>query len=433
MIGTAVLNVPGLPPESLKGKIFLGEQAPGPITGPPYKVYFVLESARYGQIVRIEGTVQPNLATGQLASTFPDQPQGPFRNIKLAFNGGLFASLANPIDCGTAATRSTFIPYSGNAPVALVNEEFVVDSNGVGGACPAAPPFSPAQSTSIEPGQGGAGSTFTLSLARPEGQQYVGSVKTVLPPGLVALIPTVAQCGEPQANLGTCSAASQIGTVAVAAGSGEPFVFHGKVYLTGPYEGAPFGLSIVVPAVAGPFVLPNVIARARIEVKSDTAQVIVTAAKVPTIVAGIPIRMRSLSISLNRQGFERNPTNCGVLATESTVGGFTPGGASATAISLHALPGGRLQHARVQAELLGEHRREAEQANGASLETTINQPSGQANIRSVLVQLPSQLPSRLSTLNKACPEATFAANPSAVRPAPTWAARVPTRRRSRPK
>jgi hypothetical protein len=50
-------------------------------------------------------------------------------------------------------------------------------------------------------------------------------------------------------------------------------------------------------------------------------------------------------------------------------------------------------------------------ADGAGLETTINQPAGQANIKGVLVQLPKQLPSRLTTLNKACPEKTFAANP----------------------
>ena len=410
VIGTVVLSVPGLPPESLKGRIFLGEEAAGPITGPPYKVYVTAESARYGQLVRLEGTVQPNLTTGQLASTFADQPQGPFTNIKLSFNGGLFANLANPLDCGTAATRSTFIPYSGNPPVPLVNE-FVVDRDGVGGACPAAPPFSPTQSTSNEPGQGGTGNTFTLSLERPEGQQYVDSTRTVMPPGLVALIPTATQCQEPQANLGTCTSASQIGTVAVAAGSGEPFVFHGKVYLTGPYEGAPFGLSIVVPAVAGPFVLPNVITRARIDVKSDTAQVIATIAKVPTIVGGIPIRMRSITLSINRQGFERSPTNCGVLATESTVGGFTPGGATASAALATPFQAEGCSALAFKPSFSASTGGKPTRAGGASLETTINQPSGEANIKSVFVTLPKQLPSRLSTLQKACLPATFEANP----------------------
>ena len=38
-------------------------------------------------------------------------------------------------------------------------------------------------------------------------------------------------------------------------------------------------------------------------------------------------------------------------------------------------------------------------------------PAGNANVKSVVVQLPKQLPSRLTTLQKACPETTFAANP----------------------
>ncbi|HWJ51547.1 MAG TPA: hypothetical protein VNR42_11025, partial [Solirubrobacteraceae bacterium] len=53
---------------------------------------------------------------------------------------------------------------------------------------------------------------------------------------------------------------------------------------------------------------------------------------------------------------------------------------------------------------------------GASLETTINETAGQANIKSVVVQLPKQLPSRLTTLQKACAAATFEANPAGCSP-----------------
>jgi hypothetical protein len=409
-IGTAVLNVPGLPPESLKGKIFLGNTSAGPITGPPYKIFIAVESARYGQLVRLEGSAQPDLATGQLTATFADQPQGPFRSIKVTFTSGLFANLANPLDCGKAVTASSFTPYSGNPAVPLVSE-FVVDANGSGAPCPPAPPFAPVQHTASEPGQAGASGNFTLNLERPEGQQYLNSIRTVLPPGVVALIPTVPRCGEPQAALGTCAAASQIGTITVAAGSGEPFAFQGKVYLTGPYQGAPFGLSMVVPPVSGPFVLPNVIARAAIDVKSDTGQVIVSDPSVPRIVAGIPIRVRALTISINRPGFARNPTNCGVLSTQSTLAGFTPGGASATASLSTPFQAEGCSTLAFQPTFSASAGGKPSRQNGASLETTINQPAGEANLKSVVVSLPKQLPSRLTTLQKACPEKTFAANP----------------------
>jgi hypothetical protein len=419
-LGEVTLTVPDLPvTEPLTGDIYLGG-GPGPITGgsnsaaPEYTIYLNAESVRYGVDVRLEGKVTPNPTTGQVTTTFSENPEQPFSNIKLKFNGGSLAPIANPLVCGTVTGTANLVPYIGSFATATSSSNLLtVDSNGSGGACPSPLPFAPTQSAQNQNANAGGNTSFTFNLTRPEGNQYLSQVKTTLPPGLVGLIPSTPLCGEEQANAGTCPAASQVGAAVALAGSGPtPFLFTGgTVYLTGPYNGAPYGLSIVVPAVAGPFSLGNVVTRATINVDPYTSRVTV-ASVLPTIFKGIPLRMRGVTVAINKQGYLINPTNCSTFATESTVSGFTPG-SSAVATQNLSSPfqvnncGALAFKPSFKSKTLAK----TSKANGASLETTLNIGTGQTNFKSVMVQLPKQLPSRLTTLQKACPEAVFAANP----------------------
>jgi hypothetical protein len=52
-------------------------------------------------VVKKEGTVSVNPATGQLTSVFKDNPQFPFSDLKLALKEGPRAPLANPRTCGS--------------------------------------------------------------------------------------------------------------------------------------------------------------------------------------------------------------------------------------------------------------------------------------------------------------------------------------------
>jgi hypothetical protein len=417
IVGSVRLDVPGLPPGSLEGNIYLGGPESGPITAPPYTIYFDAKSKRYGVSVRIKGEVQPNPSTGQLTTTFSENPEQPFSNAVLHFNGGNLAPIANPLACGTATTSTAFAPFT-EAGLKGSASAFTVDSNGKGGACSSPLPFAPTQSTGNQTATAGAKTSFTFALERPEGNQYVKKVQTVLAAGLVGLIPTVEQCGEAQANAGTCSAGSQIGEVVATAGSGPtPLTLPaGKVYLTGPYQGAPFGMSIVVPNVAGPFNLGQTVTRAAINVNQDNARVIVSS-ELPTIVnGGIVVRLRKLVVSINKQGFLQNPTNCGVLATESAVTGIvgtTLGGPVSLTTPFQVSNCSALAF---KPSFKAKTGAKASKANGASLETTLNLPAGGSNVKSVLVTLPTALPSRLTTLQKACPEATFKVNPFSCPP-----------------
>jgi hypothetical protein len=400
-IGTVSLNVPTLPNGSLTGNVYLGAPNSGTITGPPYKMYVVANSEEFGVSVRLLGEVVPNEATGQVTTFFRNPPEQPFDSLKLSFDRGVLTSVANPLICGKSEGAANFTPTSGT-PAA--SDPFGVTITG----CAASIPFSLTQSTQYEPPNAAGHSSYTLNLNRPEGQQYLQKVVTTLPSGVVGEIPDVTLCGEPQAALGTCGSASKIGSATVASGSGSsPYTFNGSVYMTGPYNGAPFGLSVVVPAVAGPFNLGTIVTRSTININPTTTRV--TAETVlPTIVKGIPIRMRSLSVDVNRQGFLLNPTNCAVEATESTLTStfgavqsglsspFQAEGCSGLAFKPTFTASTSAKHSKTQ---------------GASLVTTITMPSGQSNTKSVFVTLPKQLPSRLTTLQKACLAKVFEANP----------------------
>jgi hypothetical protein len=405
-IGTVALEVPTLPPGSLAGNLYLGGPESGPITGPPYAIYLNAESPRYGVDVRLKGSVTPNETTGRLTATFSENPEQPFSNAILRFNGGALAPLANPLACGTAKTETSLVPFTGTAAQSPFSQ-FAVDSNAKGGACPNPLPFALGQSTQNATLGAGAFTAYTLNLERTDGQQYLSQVKTILPPGLVGALSTVPLCAEAEANAGTCAFASQIGTATVLAGAGPaPFTFSGSVSLTGPYHGAPFGLSIAVPAIAGPFGLGTVVTRQGISIDPYTARVTV-AGSVPTIVKGVPLRLKKISVAVNRHNFLYNPTNCSAFATETTL--TSTFGATQSLSSPFQVSNCSALAFKPKFGAASEGK--TSKANGASLETTLNMPSGQANVKSVLVQLPKQLPSRLTTLQKACPETTFLANP----------------------
>ena len=411
-IGTVALEVPTLPAGSLTGDVYLGaSNEAGTVTGQSAKVgsaayplYVVANSAKYGVSVRLKAEAFADETTGQVTTVFDEPPEQPFKKLTLKFERNVLTAVANPLICGSPQGATTFTATA--KPTAPQTEAFGTSVTG----CAATIPFGLSQGTENESANGGGHTSWTYSLGRPEGSQYLKEVKTVLPEGLVGAIPDVTLCGEPQAGKGECTAASRIGSVTVASGAGSsPYTFNGTAYMTGPYNGAPYGLSIVVPAVAGPFNLGNVVSRATININQTNAQV-TSDAVLPTIVKGIPIRLRSLTVNVNRQGFLYNPTNCSTPSTTtseltSTEGAVQKGLSSSFQLSnctaLSFVP-----------KFTATTSAKTSRANGASLTTTITQAAGQANIKSVKVQLPKQMPSRQSTLKLACLAATFEANPA---------------------
>jgi hypothetical protein len=412
-VTTPLLSVP------LEGQLFLGEPGCDPCSnadaadGNMFHLYLEVQGA--GVVLKQPGTAYVNPSTGQVTTTFDDNPQLPFSELTLALKGGLRAPLATPQGCGTYTSTSDFTPWSAPiTPDATPSSSFNVDWDGDGGACPAVSPFAPSFSAGTSNPGAGQFSPFTLTFARQDREQDLSQIQVRMPPGLSGILSGVPLCEEPQAALGTCPVASRIGTMTVAAGAGgHPFYTQGSIYLTGPYAGAPFGLSIVVPTVAGPFNLGNVVVRSKIDVDPFTAALTVTSDPFPQVIDGIPLRLRTANVTIDRPGFIINPTSCEQQHITATIASAQ--GAQAQVSAPFAASGcrGLKFTPTFKASTSGRTSHE----DGASLDAEVVYPAGEqgaeANIRSFKVELPKQLPARLSTLQKACTEATFQANPAA--------------------
>jgi hypothetical protein len=414
VVGTVRVITPLLA-KSLEGHIFLGQPQCSPCSkadaadGNLFRLY--LEIAGSGIVVKQPGTVYVNPATGQITAKFENNPQLPFTELQANFKGGLRAPLATPQSCGTFTTTSDFTPWSAPVtPDSTPLSSFNVDWDGNGGACPGVLPFSPSFSAGTVNPNAGQFSPLTLTFGREDREQDLSAISVHMPPGLLGSLSGVPLCGEPQAALGTCGEGSRIGSLTVAAGpGGHPYYEKGTIYLTGPYKGAPFGLSIAVPTIAGPFNLGTVVVRAKINIDPITTALTVTSDPLPQIIDGIPLRLRVSNVTIDRPGFTFNPTSCAQLQITATISGSQ--GAQAHVQAPFAVAGcaGLTFHPTLMASTSAHTSR----VDGASLDVRVGYPSGpQSNISTVKVELPKGLPSRLTTLQKACTAATFEANPA---------------------
>jgi hypothetical protein len=376
-VGTVEIVTPLLD-EHVKGDVILAKQNDNPFHS-LLALYIVAHGP--GFTLKLPGKVDADADTGRLITTFDNNPQLPFSSLHLAFRGGSQAPLATPPTCGTYTTHAEITSWASDKPVKL-DTPMTIDE----GCEPRtfAPSFT---AGSINPAAG-ADSPFTLTVTRADRTQYLNRIGTTLPPGLLARIASAPQCPDDQAAAGTCSSASDVGRVAVLSGPGaQPLPLTGRVYLTGPYKGAPFGLSIVVPTAgqAGPFDLGNVVVRASIAVDRTDAHAIVESDPLPTIIQGIPLRMRQVSVTIDRPGFMFNPTGCAATSVVAGLGSLEGETTTVTA-PFQPLGCGDLEFAQKLAlRFTGKATTDGTHPGIVAKLTTA---PGSANIRKAVVKLP---------------------------------------------
>jgi hypothetical protein len=357
-VGIVEIDSPPLPEENgegppLKGMVYVGKQlSRDPASGNEYRIFINAVSTRYGVDVRLIGNVSADPVTGQLTTTIADTPQVPVTRFEVRFDGGARSVLSSPPTCGPNKGSALMTPWSGNAPATSADSFTLTDAPG-GGQCArtmAERPFGPAFGAGPASPKAGAFSPISVHIERGDGQQELKGADLVLPPGMTGKLRGIPYC--PEAALAaaanragveenassSCPASSQVGTAAVAAGSGPaPYKIAGNVFLSGPYHGAPLSLAVVTPATAGPFDLGTVVVRVALFVDPETAQIRAVSDPIPHVFGGALLDVRSVDLKMDRPDFTLNPTSCEPSATTGALKGGGGDPANPAAFSAFAV------------------------------------------------------------------------------------------------
>jgi hypothetical protein len=422
-IGTAAINTPALD-GPLYGSVYIGE----PLPNAQYRLFLIVDG--YGLHAKLIGVATPDSQTGQVSVHFEELPQVPFDTFEMH----LFASdrglMATPTVCTIYTSEASFVPWDRLLPTATSSQIFGLKSGPNGGECPGqVRPFNPRLEAGTSNSLAGAHSSFTLKLDREDGDQYLGKLNFTMPPGLSADLHGVTYCpeadivaaantlGRIQQASPSCPASSQIGTSNVAAGPGaHPFHATGKIYLSGPFKGAPLSLAVITPALAGPYDYGTVVVRTALGVDPHDAHVIADSEVVPSIIGGIPLRMRSIQVNIDRSNFMLNPTNCAPMSVASQ--GIGDQGTVANFSSyLHVDNCETMPFKpKMTIEQLG-GRKKTGRAKNPSMRFNLTTRGGDANVKSVAVTLPKAFAIDQRHLGNLCSRAELAASHCAGRQA----------------
>jgi hypothetical protein len=395
-IGTTSIDSSALP-GPINGYLYLGEPRPG------NRYRMILTADGFATHIKIAGTIQTDPGTGRLTFSFPELPQSPLTEFNLHVFGSERGSLATPTKCGTYAVESTFRPWAGELAEQRATQFFTLDHGPDGSPCPSSPrPLAPSFSAASAGNTGGEHSPFSVELVRRDGDQFLNGLEVTTPPGFSATLKGVPYCPDGAVNQLTgsgytglaeqassaCPAASQIGSAVAGAGSGSrPLYTSGKVYLAGPYKGAPLSLVVVIPAVSGPYDLGNITVRVGVRIDPITAQVTAISDPFPQILEGVPLRTRLIQVKLDRPGFTLNPTNCNRFSVRATVSG-EEGGLATASSPFQVANCARLSYEpKLDIRLSGGVKRRGHPA----IHATFTANRGEANSRYISVTLPPGL------------------------------------------
>jgi hypothetical protein len=410
--GTLTLHTPILPiDEQPEGFVYVAKQGDNPFHN-FLSLYLVIQEPDRGILVKIPGRVDLDPATGQITTTFDDLPQFPVSDFQMTLKGGVRAALVNPATCGKKTIRAEFFSWHDPGTPQVVTDSYQVTNKPDGSACVnhlVERPFNPALSAGTLSNSAGTYSPFVFRLTRTDDDQEFSQLDVTMPQGLIGKLAGVGEC--PEAGIAqaigrvgagdgaleranpSCPDSSLIGTTNVGAGVGVPLTYvPGKVYLAGPYQGAPLSMVVISPAIVGPYDLGVIAVRSALHVDPETTQVSVASDPFPLIYQGIPVRIRDIRVNVDRPEFILNPTSCAGKQVDARITG-TGGDLKSTADDTAAELSNRFQAAdcaslgfkpKLGFRLFGGTRRGAH----PKLRAVLRMPAGGANMARASVALP---------------------------------------------
>jgi hypothetical protein len=420
-IGTFAIHTPALD-GPLPGAIYIAEPKPGD----QYRLFLVVDG--FGIHAKFIGSFRPDPVTGQVTAAFENLPETPFEEFEIH----LFASdrglLATPTHCRLYELEGDYFPWNDKLPDRRTTQFLSIDSGPDGSPCSGeARPFAPRLVAGTNIPIAGAFSDFTLKLDRDDGDQFLGDLNFTMPPGFTGDLRGISYCPEAQIaaaaqNPGraeqtspSCPASSLIGTTNVAAGPGShPFHAIGRMYFAGPFKGAPLSLVAITPALAGPYDYGTQVVRVALHVDPQTAQVKAISDTVPAIIGGVPIRLRTIQVNIDRPRFTINPTNCSPMTVDSqgigdqgTIADFSSYFHAVNCRSLGFKPKMTI---RQLGSGKGTHR-----TSNPRLRFDLKTRPGDANVKSISVTLPTAYAIDQTHLGNICSEKELATSECAGR------------------
>lgn len=380
------------------GKVYLGEQ---PAVGELPKLYLQAQpegsTAVDAPRIKLIGEVKAN-DDGTITTTFADAPQLRFSEIQLTFDGGPNALFVTPRTCDRVVGSSTFTSWAGQT---VDTESSLQMTEGCD-----LPAFAPTMSISAADSTAGASSPTTVSITREDRSPWLKDVKVSLPTGFLADLNVATECSAAAAATGACPASSRIATVVTEAGAGpRPLALSGSMYLVEREAGAVAGAAIVVRAKLGELDLGDVVVPARIDLRpTDAGLTLITSA--PTRFKNLALLLRSIKVTLDREGFPLNPTACGPLRGTAEFGADTGATATANADVTYTGCAAKAFQPTIKAEFLGA----VKEGERPTVRVQMSTRKGDTNLRSVNVLLPDGASAWTPNINgRKCSNSAFIA------------------------